>query len=173
MNLIGQILSFVTIIPVVLGRLAPTREGLLKSQIIANILGFLSYLCLGAYTAMALAIVLTMRCVVFYYKPTKTWAKSIAWLYLFIGLQFIAAVLAWEGWISLLPTMACTVFTCALWMENPKAIRVLSIVSTILWLPYDLVHMVIARIGLRILEFLAICVGPLGNSSNKSEVTEV
>lgn len=113
------------------------RKLILWAQAIACCLWIIHYGILGATTAVFTNFISFARSVVFYHNDKK-WAKSPAWLWLFIALFVLNSLFTWEGWRSILPGVAMSLTTAALWTRNAGRMRLLYFLNSPFWLSYDL-----------------------------------
>ena len=114
------------------------RKVVLVAQAIACVLWIVHYGYLGATTALCTNFVSFARSVVFY-NNGKKWAQSRAWLWLFIGLFALNSILTWEGWRSILPGVAMTFTTLALWTKSTRRMRLFYLLDSPFWLSYNLI----------------------------------
>ena len=78
-----------------------------------------------------------VRAYVFYLRDSKKWINSRITLYLFVLFFWIAGLLTWKGYISLLPAFAMSLECFALWSSNTKYIRWLLFSVRPAWILYD------------------------------------
>jgi hypothetical protein len=103
-------------------------------------------------------IVGSLRTLVFLFREDKKWLDHWLWLAGFIVLIWIAAIIAWEGPITLLPVIAMTVETPGLWMKNPRMIRLISLFPRPLWFSYNLINGSWAGVATETMVFTSILV---------------
>lgn len=113
------------------------RKLILIAQAVACGLWIVHYGLLGAFTAVGTNIISFGRSLVFY-NNDKRWAKSRVWLWGFIALLIVSSALTWEGWRSILPCVAMSLTTFALWTKNASRMRLLYLINSPFWLTYDL-----------------------------------
>lgn len=113
------------------------RKLILAAQAVACMLWIIHYGLLGAITAVCLNFISFARSVIFFHND-KRWAKSTVWLWLFIALFAINSILTWEGWRSILPGVAMSLTTGALWTKRPPRMRLLYMLNSPFWLVYNL-----------------------------------
>ena len=95
------------------------------------------YGLLGAMTAATINILSFARSVVFYFNDRK-WAQSRAWLWAFLALYVVNTVLTWDGPVSLLPGIAMSMTTVALWTRDMRRTRLLYLTNSPFWFTYDI-----------------------------------
>ena len=117
---------------------AKTRETLLTRQMHGSFVYIIHYALLSAWTGVVIDIVVAIRNWVFVKKEKESWAKHRAWLYVFLAVPVIALPFVWEGYISLLPTLALLIGVYVRWEGNASTIRVGTFVGVVMWIPYTL-----------------------------------
>ena len=95
------------------------------------------YGLLGAMTAATINILSFARSVVFLLHDRK-WAKSRAWLWAFLVLYVVNTILTWDGPRSLLPGIAMSMTTIALWTRDMRRTRLLYLTNSPFWFTYDI-----------------------------------
>ena len=99
--IIAQILGVGAMIFSVLSLHGSTKKKVLIVQSVAAGLFCVQYVLLGAYTGAAMNGLQIVRNFVFHNKDKGKSGGEI-WTYVFIGLNVVAGILTWQGWISLL-----------------------------------------------------------------------
>ncbi len=120
------------------------RSRIIGVQIGAAVLFIIHYILLGidgdgeAFSGAALNFIGLMRSVVFI-NNHKKWAKSPVWLAVFVIISVIAAILTWESWYSILPSVAMILTTVSYWLKNETKIRLITFPSSPCWLIYNII----------------------------------
>ena len=107
------------------------------AQAAACLMWIVHYGLLGATTAATINILSFARSVVFYFNDRK-WAQSRAWLWAFLALYVVNTVLTWAGPMSLLPGIAMSMTTVALWTRDMRRTRLLYLTNSPFWFTYDI-----------------------------------
>lgn len=123
-----------------------TRVGLLIAKLISDVVWFLYYFFQSAYSGATVAAIGIIRELIFI-KKDKKWAKHNFWLYFFIALAIISAIITWKNWYSILPMIASIVSIISFWIGKPKISRILSFPISACMLSYDLLLSPIAIWG--------------------------
>lgn len=113
------------------------RKKILIFQILGTMFFCAHFFMLGTYTGAVLNAIAAIRAVI-YSNRDKPFFGSKFWLWLFIGISATAGVLTWEGYISVLPTVAMIIGSVAVWVIKPRHIRILSIVQSPMWMTYNI-----------------------------------
>lgn len=113
-------------------------RALFFALLLSSTLFVVHYIMLGGWTGAALNAIGAVRMLLL--MVDKKWARS-PWILaaLLAGIVGVG-VLTWAGWISLLPTVAMAVATCAIWTRDARVLRLaqLTVVSP-LWLTYGII----------------------------------
>lgn len=124
-----------------------TRKGLILSKLLSDVIWFLYYFSLSAYSGAAIAVIGMIRELVFINREKK-WAKHPIWLIFFLALSFGCAIFTWKNIFSLLPCIASAVSVISFWIGNPKLSRFLSYPISACMFTYDLTCSPIAIFGM-------------------------
>lgn len=115
------------------------RQHILLAKFTADVLWFVHYFLIGAYSGAALNVLAIGRESVFMNKEKK-WASSKFWLVLFLCLTIGSCLVTWEGPISLLPMLGSCSAVVSFWCTKPIHIRLMAIPAQVLWLIYGISH---------------------------------
>lgn len=129
---VGMILAFISF-------QKNNNKQILLFQTIAAVAFTLHFWLLGAFTGAAMNVLGASRNIVFYNRE-KRWANNRFWMYFFIALYIISGILTWENIFSLLPTLAMSLATVGLWIQNPKITRYVVLPTSPCWLIYNVVN---------------------------------
>lgn len=130
LGLLGSLIVFVSV-------QFNNRRVILGATIVACLMWIVHYGLLGATTAATINILSFARSIVFYFNDRK-WAKSRAWLWTFLVLYIVNTVLTWAGPMSLLPGIAMSMTTIALWTRDMRRTRLLYLANSPFWFTYDI-----------------------------------
>ena len=155
---IAQAIGFVGMTLTIISFQKKQSKGILFFQVLSASAYFFHFLLLGAYTGSIMNIFGAARNVIFYHKD-KPWVGHRFWLYLFIAIYIICAVLTWKNIFSLLPLIGMIVGTISFWMKNPKYIRLIMLLSPPCWFTYNLVTGSIPGMITEIFTVISIVVG--------------
>ena len=139
LNILAQIAGGIVLILTVISVQFKTKEKILVFQIIANIFVAIQYFLLNALTGGVVAIINTIRCVIFYYYKKKDKKPSILFLSIFIIVAIISGILTWQNEYSIIPIIAAIVFTYGLWQDNVKITKICTAITSGNWIVYNLI----------------------------------
>ena len=91
-------------------------------QFLASIVYGVQYFLLGAYTGVLLNIAGAIRLLILYFGKKK-WASHPATVAAVTGMMVFCGVITWDGWLSILPTLAQTLSTPLYFKKNGKLLR--------------------------------------------------
>lgn len=114
-----------------------SNKGILFFQVLAELTFFVHFTLLGAYTGAYMNLIGAVRNLVFYNRE-KRWAQSKNWVFVFIAVYVIIGILTWKNEFSILPIIAMTLSSIALWIKNPKFTRLIVLPSSPCWLIYNI-----------------------------------
>lgn len=113
------------------------RKGLLFSKLLSDVIWFLYYMCLSAYSGAAIAVIGIIRELVFINREKK-WANHPFWLVFFLLLSLGSAFITWKNMFSVLPCIASAISIISFWIGNPKLSRILSYPISACMLTYNI-----------------------------------
>ena len=144
MFIFAQILGATALFILILSFQKNEKQSLLKYQIGSSIFFAAQYLCLQAYSGCLINIACIIRNILF----RKYTGKRIPIYYLLfiICIMIVLSLFSYVGPISLLPCIACILYSCSLWQDNLKVTRIVEVISCSLYIIYNI--KVLAYLGL-------------------------
>lgn len=138
-SLTTQILGYIAVAILFVSFQVNNREKILGWLVLGMVFLATHQFLLGAF-AGAIANGLTIiRNITFRHKKDNQILNHYIWPYVFSTILVATGIYFWQGWHSLLPALAVTASTFALWADDTKTIRILSLIGPLLWLPYALI----------------------------------
>jgi hypothetical protein len=131
-----QVLGHIAVILLFFSFQIDNRKGILGLLIAAMFFLAAHQFLLGAFVGAVANGLTIIRNLTFRYKNEKPILQHFSWPYIFSLILLSTSVLLWQGWFSILPALAVIASTFALWMNDTKTIRILSLIGPFLWLPY-------------------------------------
>ncbi|MEO0292858.1 MAG: YgjV family protein [candidate division WOR-3 bacterium] len=107
---------------------------------IGQIFFAIHFALLGAKTASGMNLIGAIRTFSFILRERKKYLEKNILMFLFIALFWATGILCWDKWISILPVIGMTFETIALWMKEPKKIRIGLLSPRPLWLTYNIIY---------------------------------
>lgn len=134
------------------------RGKILLFLIFGQCLFTLHFFLLRAWTGAAMNGIAAVRTFVFNNKENQKWAKSRFWPFIFILCFWVVGLFSWQGYYSLLPVLAMTAESFAVWLDEPKKIRQFMLIPRPLWFTYNVIVHSYAGIVAEILVFISIII---------------
>ena len=135
-----------------------TRGGLLVSKLIGDVIWFVHYVLIGAYTGAAISIIAMVRELVFMHREKK-WANSPLWLVLFLVLSALSGVITWKNVFSIFPCVASALAVISFWIGKPRLSRILAYPITISMLTYNVASLAYLAIANEALSLVSAVIG--------------
>ena len=110
---------------------------ILNYNVVAAICGTLHYLFLGAWPGVASKTVGTVRNTVAAYEAHKGKVSRI-WPAIFVSFYIIGGIMTYSSPISILPIVASVVYAIVIYVGSASNIRYAAMISSCLWLVYDI-----------------------------------
>lgn len=114
------------------------RKKILLLNIGAQIFTGLSYFCLNAYSAVAMAIIAIIRDIIFILttnKKNKT-IENISFSVIVIAM-IIFGIITYETPWSILPVIATILYTFSIYQKNIKHFKLLGMIVSLCWILYN------------------------------------
>ena len=168
MELVAQIISIVGMLFNLLIFQQKTHKGAVTCQLLAAVTFGISYLMLDAFVGFVLNAIGALRALVFMFKD-KTKANHALWLVFFIVAFVVSYPLSFLVFdkevttknliIELLPVVAMIIATISLRIGSARAIRKFGLVSSPMWLIYNIFCFSVGAIASEILNLISMIVG--------------
>lgn len=133
----AQIIGFIGAFTYFLVFQMKKRSSILAINILAGLIFVVHFSLIGAYTGAAMNVVCALRCTIYYFSDRK-WAKSKAWLAIFIGVSVVLGVLTWGDIYSVFPLMAMVITSISFWLKKESHIRLLTLPTQPGWMIYNI-----------------------------------
>lgn len=137
MYVLINIIGILAIITWILSIQNKDKKGILIYQIVANILYFIQYYLLNAYSACLMNFITAVRCLKFYLEEKKYDKVSNNSFMFFTILIIIIGIFTYNGILSLLPIIASLIYMYSVWQNNLNTTRYLFIVAAFIWFYYN------------------------------------
>ena len=149
------------------------RDSLLKYKLALDLIWFVHYCLIGAFSGAAVAAIAALREIVFVKRDPKK-AGGIVWLPIFISVAVISTVLTWKNVFSLFTLAASCTAVVSFFIGNPKLSRILALPVSPCMLTYNAASNSIAGILNEIFAILSSVVGMIRLDRKRAEkvVTE-
>ncbi len=158
-ELLGQIFSILGMIITVLSFQCKERRQILVLQIIGNVLFLCSYLCLSAWSAVAMNVIYLIRNTVYIYKARCKWLDGIWTMLFFCVLCTAAGILTWSDPKDILPLLGALFGCVALYMNNETSLLAIKLGDSLCWLIYNTLSLVSGGIICEVCNLFSIAIG--------------
>lgn len=160
MIILSNIFGFLGICSTVIIYQQKNRKALLVCKLLSDLIWFLHYLFLGAYSGAAIAAIGAFRELVFVNRE-KRWGRSMLWLPFFIIVSVVCTVLTWKSVFSVFTCVASCLSVIGFYIGKPRLSRILSFPISACMLTYDIASRSIAGIVNEIFAITSSIVGLL------------
>ena len=155
MVLLGNLISFVGCILMIVGGFIKNKKYILSTQCVQFGIQALGHLVLGAVTGVVSCVVSVVRILVF------TRVKVTVWLKLgFVALQVLLTL--WTGadsFIEWLPLLSMIAYTWYLDTENVITFKIANMIGLVMWVVFDLHYRNYVSFSFDILTLISTTVG--------------
>ena len=168
MNILGQTLSIIAMAIAILSYQAKKQKIFTSIQLISTTLFAVSFLLLGATTGAMLNFIAAVRALI-YVNKHKLHADRPIWLIGFIALYIGAYVMTFAAFgkpltvinfiVEILPVIGMVASHLALYINSDKAVRRFSLVSSPVWLVYNIVSVSVGAIICESISIVSIIIG--------------
>ena len=159
--IISQIFTIIMYILLGITFYVKERKAVLILNFIATISIAIAYILLGAWTGLAMSIVVIIRNIIFLLDERKNGKreninkKDIIILVVLYAISLISAVFTYTGPLSLLSVAATMLNTYSVWQKDIKIYKLLGSPTSMLWILYNIYIMSV--FGIILESVLLIC----------------
>ena len=139
------------------------RSVIMIMQMTASLLFSVQLFMVGAITGAILDVISFVRTLIFSRRESSKWAQSPLWLYSFLIVMIFTGILTWDNIFSLFAILGTLLSTFALWMKNPKYIRLISLLVGPCWITYHIFVGTYTGIINEVLALTSIIIGLIRN----------
>lgn len=136
--IIAQIVGFIGAAILILSYQCKDSKRLFAMQMSANAVYIIHFFMLGAFAGSINLLISFFRNWMLFRSDQK-WMQAKGWMWFYIGLNILVAVLTWQDMFSIFPCVAMITMTFVMWTKNGKKIRLASLlINSPAWLTYDI-----------------------------------
>lgn len=137
--IIAQVIGIVAVIIYVLSYQQKTRRGIILFNLVARTLFCVQYFLLGAFSGAVLEIAGAVSSAVAERKNVGIIAKCKVLFFTLTSLFVVfGGLIVYENFFSLLPIFGVLLHTGALWLDEEKKIRIVSLFGSPFWFIYNI-----------------------------------
>lgn len=137
MNIWAQIVGIFAIIVFAISPHQKTKKKVLIFQLISNLLYAIQYVLLNAFSAVATNVIGGIKNLIFYFYAKDEKEIPNKFLYIYILIIVIFGVFTFNGLISIIPILVSILYAYAVWQDNLKVYRIITIIGSISWIIYN------------------------------------
>ncbi len=140
---IAQIIGFFAMGVAIVSFQQKSRRGILAFQFLSSLSWMVHMILLGALSGALLNVVGVVRCVVYYFREDKEWARHSAWQVGFVaGFAVMCAIsfAGGEGAAALIPFSGMVLTTFSHALKDPFRVRAVTFFNSPLWMWYDIIN---------------------------------
>ena len=156
--IISQILALLAFIVSLVAFHRKNKKNILGNMIISNILNLLHYLLLGAYSGCITKVIAILRDSFIIYKEKNKKLSSIFFLFIFLVIYLVTAIITYDGILSLFPLFAATSYIVFIWNGKELTIKRIALVGYFLWLGYNIYVMSIIGIISNVVAIISVII---------------
>ena len=171
MYILSQILVVLSDVACIVSMMNKKKKNVVFFLIISTILFASHYMCLGAWTGAAIAMLELVFLILMYILEIKD--KTQYSTYLSIGTMIITvalSIITWDTWISLLPMLAMVIYLTAMMFKNVIIVKS----GTFIRLTLNGIYMLLLKsyfgAGLSILILVFTIVGIVNDYKSRKEI---
>ena len=140
-DLAAQIVGLVALLINVLSYQFNERKKILTMQFFSGSFFTLHYFMLGAYAGAVSNLLSVLRALCFSYRGKYKWASSSALPVIFVVVSLISTIFTYQSPMSIVPAIAFTFNSVALWSDRPIITRIFTIPNNTLFLVYNIANL--------------------------------
>ena len=174
--ILSQIFIILNYVFLVISYQSKNRNKILLLGIASKVSAGLSYICLAAYTGIAMSLIGIFRSLIFMFNEKKNGVSKkitlndVLILLVIYALTIILTIFTYKGFLSLMSVFATSLYTYSIWQKDTKKYKILGIPVSIIWLIYNFYIKSIFGI---ILEFILMISAIIGFINEKNTVKKV
>ncbi len=137
-QIVGQVIGILALCVTIICYQFNSQKKILIMQILASVLFTVNLALLGGISGALLNIHGICRALVFYQRGRRKWADSRFWVGFFIAAGAACVAATYQSLLDILPLIGTVFTTIALYMTDPRKIRLTTIPSPPCWFIYHL-----------------------------------
>ena len=116
------------------------RKVIMWGTIITNVLWFIHYMLLDAYSGALCSAICAIMSFLFSFKGKNKVLSSNIWPVLFGATFVVIGIVTWDNFYSLLPVTCEILLVIALWLDRELLIKAMCIPVAAIWVIYNLIY---------------------------------
>ena len=144
-------------------------QKILLFLIIYNVLVIISYFLLEKYLESILVGIATLRSIIYYIFSKKGLKPNIYILLFFEFLIITVSIVIWQNWFDIFMLTSVIVTTYSSWQDNVAVIKISAMVTSVLFILFDVFSMAYVYIISEVLYGLTALISLIKTNNNKSK----
>lgn len=137
MEIIYYIVSILSIFLFIISVQFKKKKDILLTQTFASMCYFIAYWILGSYSGCTIELIEQTKDIVFYQYERKNKKIPIMALVIFVCSLFIASIITYDGFYSLMPLIINLLYFISSYFKNPKYMRLTMLFCGFLWIYFN------------------------------------
>lgn len=164
---VAQIIGFIAFFFSLIAYHKKSKNKMLGSMIISNVLNLIHYLLLDAYSGCITKVLAIVRDNFIIIKDKNKKLSNNIYLILFIIIYIISGIFTYKGIISILPLIAALIYIIFIWNGRELTIRKVAFGTYFLWLIYNIFVLSIPGIISNVVSIVSTFIAILNNKKVK------
>lgn len=156
--LAANIISFIAVAITFVSYQVNSQKKLLFILCISAVVSALSFVVLGAWTGVAMNVIVLVRNIVYYNKNSKIFKSRVLPL-VFAVLTVAFGIYTWDGWFCLFSVVGLLIDTLALYSSSAQFIRKSILVTAPLFFVYDILTMNYLECVKEVISVISVLIG--------------
>jgi len=166
--IIGQVIGFIGLFFSLCSFTQNKKDKYAKYAIISASINVIHYLLLSAYSGVFTKAVAAFRETLVYEKAKKGNKLNNIWFYLIILVYLVSLFVLYDGnIIHLFPIFAAIIYFSIEWTGNTTSIRIVALISAVMWLVYNMIVFSISGIIHNIITITTLTIVLIKNKNSK------
>jgi hypothetical protein len=136
--IISQIFETIALVVTLYSYHLKTKKSIFKGMCLSNILDIIHYFFLNAYSGLLTKVIALCRNIFILKKEDNEKLKSNLFLYIFIIIYVISAIITFKSIYSLLPFIAAIIYMIVVWNGNELQVKKIAFLCYFFWLIYNI-----------------------------------
>lgn len=137
MTIIYYIVSILSVFLFIISVQFKKKKDILLTQTFASMCYFIAYLILGSYSGCTIELIEQTKDITFYQYERKNKKIPIIVLVIFVCSLFIASIITYDGFYSLMPLIINLLYFVSSYFKNPKYMRLTMLICGFLWIYFN------------------------------------
>lgn len=139
MNYLAQLFGLASLALICISYQQKEKEKILFIQIFANLIYFIQYILLTAFSAASANIISITRTMLFYNFERKEKDIPLYYLIIFEFIILLVGILTYSNIYSVIPIIIAMAYTYGTWQKNLRVMYLIFIMAGFFWILYNFI----------------------------------